>query len=75
MAATDSHSPRTHVQVRLTAGQVRSLFSAINTAGLLSAGRIRRRDHEQEADLAAAIAALERASGVSQGATDEWLLD
>ena len=75
MALTDSRSAKTHVQVRLTAGQIRSIFSAINTAGMLSAGRIRRHDYEQEADLVAAIAALERASGVCQADSDEWLLD
>ena len=75
MAAVDCRSPKTHVQVRLTTGQIRSLFAAINTAGMLSAGRIRRPDLQQEADLLAAIDALETASGISQGATDEWLLD
>lgn len=75
MAQADCRPGKTHVQVCLTPAQVRSLFAAINTAGLLSAGRIRRHDRQQEADLESAIAALEQASGVSQGATDEWLLD
>lgn len=75
MATSDCRSPKSHVQVCLTQAQIRSLFAAINTAGMLSAGRIRRPDHKQEADLMAAIDALEAASGISQGATDEWLLD
>jgi hypothetical protein len=75
MALADCRSAKPHVQVRLTPAQIRSLFAAINTAGMLSAGRVRRHDRQQEADLAEAIDALERASGISQGATDEWLLD
>lgn len=75
MAAADCRSTRTHVQVRLTTDQIRSLFAAINTAGMLSAGRILRHDHNQAADLEAAIGALERASGLCQGDADEWLLD
>jgi hypothetical protein len=75
MALADCRSAKTDVQVRLTPDQIRSLFAAINTAGMLSAGRVRRRDRQQEADLCEAIDALEQASGISQGATDEWLLD
>lgn len=75
MALADCRSAKPHVQVRLTPGQIRSLFAAINTAGMLSASRVRRHDQAQEADLLAAIEALEQASGISQGATDEWLLD
>ena len=75
MALADCRSPKPHVQVRLTPDQIRSLFSAINTAGMLSAGRVRRPDHQQQADLLAAIDALERASGLCQGEADEWLLD
>jgi hypothetical protein len=75
MAATDCRSGRTRVQVRLTRDQVEALFSAVNTAGRLSAGRICRRDREQECALLAAIDALERASGLCQADADEWLLD
>lgn len=75
MAAQDCRSAKTHVQVRLTPRQVESLFSAINTAGRLSAGRVRRHDWRQQADLLAAIEKLERASGLCQGEADEWLLD
>ena len=74
MAAKDCRSGETNVQVRLTVGQVESLFSAINTAGLLSVGRIRRPD-ERADDLLAAIDALERASGLCQADADEWPLD
>ena len=74
MAAQDCRSAKTHVQVRLTPRQVKSLFSAINTAGMLSAGRIRRLD-EYADDLEAAIDALERASGLCQADADEWHLD
>lgn len=75
MALADCRSPKTHVQVRLTPDQIRSLFAAINTAGALSAGRVRRHDWRQEDDLLAAIDALERASGLCQGEADEWPLD
>lgn len=75
MAAKDCRSGKTHVQVRLTPRQVESLFSAINTAGRLSAGRVLRHDYKQQADLMAAIDALERASGLCQGKADEWALD
>lgn len=74
MAAQDCRSAKTHVQVRLTRRQVKSLFSAINTAGRLSAGRILRRDPLED-DLMDAIEKLERASGLCQGEADEWLLD
>ena len=74
MAAQDCRSAKTHVQVRLTRRQVKILFSAINTAGRLSAGRILRRDPLED-DLMDAIEKLERASGLCQGEADEWLLD
>ena len=74
MAAQDCRSAKTHVQVRLTRRQVKSLFSAINTAGRLSAGRILRRDPLED-DLMDAIEKLERASVLCQGEADEWLLD
>lgn len=75
MPSTDCRPGKTSVQVRLTVGQIRSIFSAINTAGMLSAGRIRRVDQKQTADLIAAIDTLEKASGVDQAEIDEWLLD
>lgn len=75
MAAKDCRSGKTHVQVRLTLRQVESLFSAVNTAGMLSAGRVRRRDAERDGDLLEAIDALERASGLCQSNADEWVLD
>jgi len=75
MAATDCRSGGTSVQVRLTLEQVEALFSAVNTAGRLSAGRICRHDREQEFALLAAIDALEQASGLWQADADEWRLD
>ncbi len=75
MAGTDCRLGKSHVQVKLTPEQVKALFSAINTAGWLSAGRICRHDREQEFALLAAIDALEQASGLWQADADEWLLD
>jgi hypothetical protein len=75
MAATDCRSGKDRVQVKLTREQVEALFSAVNTAGRLSAGRICRHDREQEFALLAAIDALEQASGLWQADADEWLLD
>lgn len=75
MAGTDCRLGKTIVQVKLTKEQVKALFSAVNTAGRLSAGRICRRDREQECALLAAIDALEQASGLWQADADEWLLD
>lgn len=75
MAATDCRPGKARVQVRLTHEQVKALFSAVNTAGRLSAGRICRRDRDQEFALLAAIDALEQASGLWQADADEWLLD
>jgi hypothetical protein len=75
MAGTDCRLGKTIVQVKLTPDQVKALFSAVNTAGRLSAGRIRRHDREQEFALLAAIEALEQASGLWQADADEWLLD
>ena len=62
------------VRVQLTVDQVRSIFAAINTAGMLSAGRVKR----QPADathLLDAIARLERATGLDQSLVDEWVLN
>jgi hypothetical protein len=75
MAAKDCRSGKTRVQVKLTRDQVKALFSAVNTAGLLSAGRIRRHDSKQEIALLDALAALEQASGLRQTDADEWPLD
>ncbi len=75
MAAKDCRSGKTRVQANLTRDQVKALFSAVNTAGLLSAGRIRRHDSKQEIALLAALDALEQASGLCQADADEWLLD
>jgi len=75
MARTDCRLGKTIVQVKLTKEQVKALFSAINTAGKLSAGRICRPDREQEFALLAAIDALEQASGLCQADADEWVLD
>jgi hypothetical protein len=75
MAAKDCRLGKTHVQVKLTREQVKALFSAVNTAGRLSAGRICRHDGGQEFALLAAIDALEQASGLWQADADEWLLD
>lgn len=75
MAATDCLPGKACVQVRLTHEQVKALFSAVNTAGRLSAGRICRHDRDQEFALLAAIDALEQASGLWQADADEWLLD
>jgi len=74
MAAKDCRLGKTHVQVKLTREQVKALFSAINTAGWLSAGRICRPDRGQWV-LLDAIDVLEQASGLSQADADEWLLD
>lgn len=62
------------VQVRLTVSQIRSIFAAINTAGMLSAGRIIRQPADAD-ELLDAISALERASGLDQATIDEWRLD
>jgi hypothetical protein len=75
MAAQDCRSEKASVQVKLTREQVKAVFSAINTAGRLSAGRICRNDREQEVALLAAIDAIEQASGLWQADADEWLLD
>ena len=75
MAATDCRLGKPSVQVNLTREQVKALFSAVNTAGRLSAGRVCRHDQKQEFALLAAIDALEQASGLWQADADEWLLD
>lgn len=75
MATADCRSKETRVQVKLTREQVKAVFSAINTAGRLSAGRICRHDRRQDFALLAAIDALEQASGLWQADADEWLLD
>lgn len=67
----DSVSVNNRVQVRLTVTQIRSIFAAINTAGMLSAGRINCQPADA-GDLVAAISALEKASGLDQAAVDEW---
>jgi hypothetical protein len=74
MAGTDCRLGKTIVQVKLTKEQVKALFSAVNTAGKLSAGRICRPDRGQWV-LLDAIDALEQASGLCQADADEWLLD
>jgi hypothetical protein len=75
MNTTESRTPKTSIQVSLTRRQVRSVFAAINTAAMLSAGRIQRRDESQDMALAALISTMERASGVLLEEVDEWLLD
>lgn len=70
----DCHADRTRFQVALTESQIRGIFAAINTAGLLSRGRILRRQRHEDA-LVAAIDRLERASGVEQAEVEEWILD
>ena len=74
MEDMDCRVEKAHVQVSLTIDQVQSLFSAINTAGLLSAGRIRRLQPQEES-LSAAIESLESASGLLQSEAGEWPLD
>ena len=75
MNATKSRTPKTSIQVSLTRRQIRSIFAAINTAAMLSAGRIYRRDEAQDRALAALISTMERATGVLLEEVDEWLLD
>lgn len=70
----DCHADRTRFQVALTESQIRGIFAAINTAGLLSRGRVRRRQRH-EAALVSAIERLERASGIEQAEVEEWVLD
>lgn len=70
----DCHADRTRFQVALTEPQIRGIFAAINTAGLLSRGRILRHQRH-EAALVAAIERLERASGIEQAEVEEWVLD
>lgn len=70
----DCHPNNTGIQVDLTRDEIRAIFSAINTAGLLSQGRIKRHS-PLDRDLDDAIAKLEHKSGLFQGDEDEWLLD
>ena len=75
MNATKSRTPKTSIQVSLTRRQIRSIFAAINTAAMLSAGRIHRRDEAQDRALAAFILTMERDTGILLEEVDEWLLD
>ena len=70
----DCATQPTHIQVRLTRDEIRAIFAAINTAGLLSRGRIKRRSPLDQS-LLSAIAKLEDRSGLVQAAEDEWPLD
>lgn len=70
----DCHSATAGIQVGLTLDEIRSLFSAINTAGLLSQGRIKRVS-PLDYDLQEAVRKLEHESGLFQSDEDEWLLD
>lgn len=70
----DCATQTTHIQVRLTRDEIRAIFSAINTAGLLSQGRIKRHS-PLDRDLDDAVAKLEHCSGLFQGDEEEWLLD
>lgn len=70
----DCLTQATHIQVRLTRDEIRSIFAAINTAGLLSRGRVKRRSPLDGA-LLSAIEKLEDRSGLVQAAEDEWPLD
>lgn len=75
MKATESRTPKTSIQVSLNRRQIRSIFAAINTAAMLSAGRIQRRDEPQDRSLFAFVSAVERATGILLEEVDEWLLD
>lgn len=70
----DSVAGKNSVQVRLTVNEIRSIFAAINTAGMLSAGRISRQP-DDATQLLAAIEKLESASGMDQGEIAEWTHD
>lgn len=70
----DCHSEIDLIQVSLTRDEIRSIFSAINTAGLLSQGRIKRHS-PLDRDLDDAVAKLEAESGLFQSDEEEWLLD
>ena len=75
MNATKSGSAKTGIQVSITRRQIRSVFAAINTAAMLSAGRIHRRDESQDRALASFISTMERATGFLLEEVDEWPLD
>lgn len=69
----DSVAGKKSVQVRLTVNEIRSIFAAVNTAGMLSAGRISRQP-DDATQLLDAIAKLENASGIDQGEVSEWVI-
>jgi len=62
-----------NVVITLTAAEVRSIFSAVNTAGMLSSGRVVERD-SLEGPLVSAVEKLESASGLHAEDVDEWTL-
>ena len=70
----DCHPSNTGIQVDLTRDEIRAIFSAINTAGLLSQGRIKRVS-PLDFDLDEAVKKLEHYSGCFLSEEDEWLLD
>ncbi len=63
--------PGRNISVILSVNEIRSLFSAVNTAAMLSAGRVVDRD-SLEGRLVSAIAKLESASGVDRTCVEEW---
>lgn len=65
--------PGRNVSVTLSVNEIRSLFAAVNTAGMLSAGRVDNRD-ALEGALVSAITKLEAASGVDRETVDEWIV-
>jgi hypothetical protein len=65
--------PPRNVSVTLSVSEIRSLFSAVNTAGMLSSGRVVDRD-ALEGALVSALAKLEDASGVERETVDEWAM-
>lgn len=69
--AQHCRTEKKRVQVALTTQQIRSLFAAVNTAGLLSAGMVDAQPADCDA-LCDAIAVLEAASGIGQSDVDEW---
>jgi hypothetical protein len=69
----ESAVPSRNVSVTLSVSEIRSLFAAVNTAGMLSAGRVADRD-ALEGTLMSALAKLEDASGVERETVDEWAM-
>ncbi len=65
--------PSRNVSVTLSVPEIRSLFAAVNTAGMLSSGRVAERD-ALEGTLMSALSKLEDASGVERETVDEWAM-